>query len=120
MIQHAIVLLSIDGVQYPNNSAINIEAIGENEEALICQTNKRPCCATPPYRAGEWYYPNGTRVPVEGIGTAIYRNRGDEGQVRLNRRNDAVYPIGVYHCEIPDAQNIIRSVHVELFQHRGK
>ena len=107
-------ILTLNGVQYPNNSVINIEAIGENGKALICQTNKRPCCATPPYRAGEWYYPNGTLVPVEGTGSAIYRNRGDEGQVRLNRRNDVIYPIGVYCCEVLDAQNIYRSTRVGL------
>ena len=62
------------------------------------------------------YYPNSTRVPIEGTGSAIYRNRGDEGQVRLNRRNDVIYPIGVYHCEIPDAQesNVYLSVHIGL------
>ena len=113
-------ILTLNGVQYPNNSVINIEAIGRNGEALICQTNKRPCCGTPPNRAGEWYYPNGARVPVEGTGSAIYRDREDEGQVRLNRRNDVIHPIGVYRCKVPDAQNINRSLYAGLIGSYGK
>ena len=42
------------GTQYPNNSMLNIKDIGEGEHALVCQTDKRPCCGTPPYRLGEW------------------------------------------------------------------
>ena len=99
---------------------INIEVIGENEKGLICQTDRMPCCRTPPNRAGEWYYPNGTRVLIEGAGSAIYRNRGDEGQVRLNRKNDAIDPTGLYRCEVPDARNIIRRIYVRLFKYLGK
>ena len=113
-------ILTLNGVQYPNNSVINIEAIGRNREALICQTNKRPCCATPPNRAGEWYYPNGTLVPIEVKGSAIYRDREDEGQVRLNRKNNVIHPIGVYRCEVPDAQNIKRSLYAGLIGSYGK
>ena len=115
------VRLTLRGVHYSQlNSTINITDIGRydiidhEDAALVCQTNKRPCCATPPNRAGEWYYPNGTRVPIEGTGSAIYRNRGDEGQVRLNRRNNATYPTGTYTCVVPDANDTIQFVHVTL------
>ena len=113
-------ILTLNGVQYPNNSVINIEAIGRNGGALICQTNKRPCCRAPPNRAGEWYYPNGTQVPTEGTRSAIYRDRGDEGQVRLNRKNDTTDPTGLYRCEVPDAQNIKRSLYAGLIGSYGK
>ena len=113
-------ILTLNGVQYPNNSVINIEAIGRDGEALICQTNKRPCCGTPPNRAGEWFYPNSTRVPIEGTGSAIYRNRRDKGQVMLNRKNDTTDPTGLYRCEVPDAQNIKRSLYAGLIGSYGK
>ena len=94
------------GIQYPNNSILNIEAIGEGGDALVCQTDKRPCCGTPPYRAGEWYYPNGSAVPIQDAEVPFYRNRSDEGIVRLNRRNhNADYSTGLFCCVLPDASN---------------
>ena len=95
------VILLWQDVQYPNNSILNIEAIGEGEHALVCQTDRRPCCRF--YRVGEWYYPNGSAVPIQNAGAPFYRNR-DEGIVRLNRRNhSATYSIGSFCCVLPDA-----------------
>ena len=111
------VKLTLRGVQYPNRSTINISEIGENDEALICQTDRRPCCQTPPSRAGEWYYPDGSLITAVGSGRDLYRNRGDEGEVRLNRRNNALFPIGIYHCEVPDANSINHTVYVALLRY---
>ena len=86
------------GVQYPNNSLLNIEFIGEGEHALACQTDRRPCCGTPPNRFGEWYYPDGRIVLIEGAapGEPFYRNRNDEGLVLLHQRyySDHTYYAG--------------------------
>ena len=98
------VIILWQGVQYPNNSILNIEAIGEGEHALVCQTDRRPCCRTPPFRFGQWYYPNGSIVPRIGEGTTFYRDRNDTGIVRLNRRNhSADYSTGLFCCVLPDA-----------------
>ena len=112
------VRLTLRGVQYHDNDTIDILDIGENNAALICQTDLRPCCRTG-FRAGEWYYPNGTRVPTEGMKKCFYRNRGDDGTVRLNRRYYADYPTGTYRCEIPDASNTIQTLHIHVI-HYGK
>ena len=69
---------------YLNNSTISLEDIGEGEDALICRTNNRSCCATPPNRAGEFYDPKGDLVPIRSRAKNFYRNRG-EGEIRLNR-----------------------------------
>ena len=88
--------------QYPNNSILNIEDIGEGEHALVCQTNRRPCCRG--YRTGEWYYPNGTTVPIRGVGASFYRNRSYEGQVLLNRQNhETDHSAGLFCCVLPDS-----------------
>ena len=108
---YAGVILTLRGVQYPNRSIINIREIGENDKALICQTDRRPCCQSLPNRAGEWYYPNGSLLTIEGSGRDLYRNRGDEGEVRLNRRNNALFPTGMYHCEVPDANSSTHSIY---------
>ena len=115
--------MTLGGVQYHDNDTIDILGIGENNSALICQTDLRPCCRSSGFRAGEWYYPNGTVVLIEGTGESFYRNRGDDGTVRLNRRYYVNYPTGTYRCEIPDASNTIRTLHIRILdyiQHVGR
>ena len=108
------------GVQYPNNSILNIEAIGEGEHALICQTDKRSCCGTPPYRSGEWYYPNGNAVPIQDAGATFYRDRSDEGTVQLNQRNHiADYSIGSFCCVLPDASDRSHTLCIGLLPIEG-
>ena len=112
-------ILLWQGTQYPNNSILNIEAVGEGNHSLICQTNKRQCCGTPPNRFGEWYYPDGRTVPREGVGESFYRNRGDGGLVRLNHRTKdgyTTYPsaIGLFCCELPDANDLYHTLCIGL------
>ena len=104
------------GIQYPNNSILNIEDIGEYEYALTCRTDRRPCCGYP-YRFGEWYYPNGSRVPISGVGALFYRDRSNEGIVRLNRRNheaDYSNSTGLFCCVLPDARYISHTLCIGL------
>lgn len=111
------------GVQYPNNSVFSITDIGEGSNALICQTDRIHCCKQE--RIGEWYYPNGTTVPIEGGGYGFYRNREGNGTVRLNRRNNAVSSTGLFHCEVPDANGVNHVHYIGLLlngihnSHRG-
>lgn len=64
------VYLSLNGTKYANNSVISITEIGETDpdlnqnDGLQCITDRRPCCRFR-YRVGEWFFPNGTEVPVE-------------------------------------------------------
>ena len=112
------VRLTLRGVQYRDNETIDILGIGENNLALICQTDLRPCCRTG-FRAGEWYYPNGKVVPTESSGESFYRNRGGDGTVRLNQRFYVNYPTGIYRCEIPDASNITRTLHIRILDYNN-
>ena len=90
--------LYLDGNQLANYSMVNLEDIGEDDCALICYTNSPGCCESP--RAGEWYFPNGLHVKIEGAMEDFYRDR-KERTVRLNRRNNATSPTGIYCCDIP-------------------
>ena len=118
-------ILLWQGIQYPNNSVLNIEAVGEGERSLICRTDKRPCCRSLYYnRVGEWYYPDGHKVPIERIGETFYRNRNDEGEVRLNQRagdHYTTYPnaIGVFCCVLPDANDMNHTLCIGLLPRDG-
>ncbi len=101
------------GIQYPNNSILNVEDIGEGDHALACQTDRRPCCRN--IRIGEWYYPNHTRVPVEYAGATFYRNRSDEGLVLLHRQNhETASSTGLFCCVLPDASDISHTMCIGL------
>ena len=85
----------------------------EGTDALVCKTSLTNCCATPPNRFGEFYYPSGALVPISGHGEDFYRNRGDQ-VIRLNRREGVTYPSGGFRCEIPDAKGVVQSVYITL------
>ena len=117
------VILLWQGVQFPNNSVLSIEYIGEGEHALVCQTDRRPCCRT--YRrVGQWYYPNGTIVPIEGAGYTFYRDRSDKGEVRLHQRAGDDYTTyltatGLFCCVLPDASSIYHTLCIGLLSRQG-
>ena len=105
------VWLSLDGQLHSNNSAIELRELYESHDdshTLMCVTPKRPCCASPPHRFGQWYYPNRSAVSIDGTGNSFYRDRGDDGTVRLHRRGIASLSaaMGQYCCEIPNANYI--------------
>ena len=95
------------GVFIVNDSQININNIGLSSDipngALQCITDKIPCCLSQNPRLGEWYLPNRNLVRGTTPPTVFYRNRGDNGQVSLNRPSDIMSPTGQFCCEVPDA-----------------
>ena len=98
-----------------------LEDIGEGDNALLCITELTACCQ-PPYTdeigavMGNWYFPNGTRVPSKVVnGTSevqwdFYRTRG-HSVVLLHRRRGGEN--GVYRCEIPDALGVMQTIYIE-------
>ena len=103
----------LKGKRFDNNSMVSILAIGEGDNALLCKTNKQDCCGTLQNRFGEFYYPNGVRVPIRIAGQDFYRNRGDQ-LIRLNRRGGASSPTGKYFCEIPDADGVTQKIFINI------
>ena len=95
-----------------------LEDIGEWANALLCVTDKTACCRSP-YTAGEisramgnWFFPNGTRVPSAGIPWDFYRIR-DQMIVLMHRRRGGVN--GIYRCVIPDAMNFIQTIYIGVY-----
>ena len=100
---------------------MSLEDIGEGDDALLCVTEQTACCQ-PPYTdemepdIGNWFFPNGTRVPDEhvnvtsGLEWDFYRTRG-HSVVLLNRRKGGEN--GIYSCKIPDALGVMQTIYIE-------
>ena len=96
---------------------MTLEDIGDDDTPLLCMTNLTACCR-PPYTGesgstiGNWFFPNGTRVPSSGDMWDFYRGRG-KMVVQLHRRGGGVD--GIYCCEIPDAMNVLRTIYIGVY-----
>ena len=103
---------------------MTLEDIGEEDAALLCKTNFTACCRLPyttenKSALGNWFFPNGTRVPNGDKEPASYNNNtdfyGDRDKmvVRLNRRRGG--EDGIYSCEIPDSANVNQTIYIGVY-----
>ena len=111
------VRFSLDGTNYQNNSIVTLDDIGEGDDALLCLTDLTACCqarSTSGNRPvqGNWFFPNGTRVPSSGAQWDFHRTRG-QSVLRLQRRRGGVN--GIYHCEISDAMNVTQTIYIGVY-----
>ena len=95
---------------------MTLEDIGEGDDALLCRTNLTACCR-PPYSGagsatGNWFFPNGSRVPSSGNQWDFHRTR-EKMVVALQRSRGGEE--GIYRCEIPDAMNINQTIYIGVY-----
>ena len=96
---------------------MTLEDIGE-ADALLCVTDLTACCRPPytdsigPAALGNWWFPNGTRVPSSGIQWDLFRSRG-QSVVRLHRVGGGVS--GIYYCIIPDSMNVDQTIYIGVY-----
>ena len=109
---------SLNGTTYQNNSLVTLEDIGEGGDALLCVTDQ-PACCQPPHTQflsqsaiGNWFFPNGTRVPSSSQLWDFYRI-GGQMVVLLHRRRGGEN--GIYCCEIPDAMNVTQYIYIGVY-----
>jgi hypothetical protein len=75
--------------------------------SLVCKTehvNTQCCRGSDGGGVGEWFDPDGNLLPRFGDSEAPNANFSRSGythQVRLNRRNNATSPTGVFECRVP-------------------
>ena len=102
---------------------MDVDDIGEGDDALLCHTNKMDCCrynmVEMTIRAGEWYFPNGTTVKnkndnimVAKLVSYFYRNR-ELQVVRLNRIHSP-QEYGKFYCKVPNNMEIEQTVHANI------
>ena len=86
-----------------NHSYVDLSQVGRPElggEGVQCITNLATCCrGVDGSHRGDWYFPNGTRLPFPGNGD-MFESR-DAQRVDLRRNTNANSPGGIYRCDIP-------------------
>ena len=86
-----------------NNSYVDLSLVGDDfygSDSVRCHTNLSTCCSIHQgSHRGDWYFPNGTRLPFSREGDII-EQRIAKG-VDIRRKNSATSPVGIYRCDIP-------------------
>ena len=98
---------------YLPGSIILVTAIEDSrtdpDSSLVCVTsnvNTQCCRGRDGGNVGDWYFPDGTIVPRNSAApSADFTRSGFTHQVRLNRRNNAMSPTGIYECRVPDGDS---------------
>ena len=111
------VWFSLRGTSYQNNSLVNLEDIGEGDDALLCLTELTACCRKEFNGAmgsaiANWFFPNGTRVSSASNQWDFYRTRGHMVALLHRRRGGED---GVHRCEISDAMNVIQTIYIGVY-----
>ena len=83
-----------------NHSYVDLSLVGDDFAAsnnVQCRTDLTACCSGVLH--GDWYFPDGTRLPFMGFGD-IFEGYMEQ-RVNLLRTNSATSPVGIYRCDIP-------------------
>lgn len=85
--------LAIGPRDYPHNSEIDLRAVGPGGHP----PNAALACFIPDPSTAEWYFPNGSVVPLGPSSDNFISYRG-QTNITLNRQNNSIYPTGRYCC----------------------
>ena len=92
--------LSFTSQTLANNSYVDISQVG-NVGSIQCITDLATCCSgIQGQHRGDWYFPDGDRLPFAGDGDIIVETRYAQ-RVDLRRRSNVNSPTGIYRCDIP-------------------
>ena len=106
------IVLTLNNVQYTNNSVVTITDIGTGSAALLCTTTNSDCCFSG--QGNGWNLPNGFELFNTNT-QPYYRTRSQSpGTVSLHR-NPGATTTGVFHCDIPDASGDLQSIYVGIY-----
>ena len=75
--------------------------VGDGGEGVQCRTDLSTCCSVPDGgHRGDWYSPDGARLPFPASDVHTYEARVSRG-VDIRRNCGANSPTGIYRCDIP-------------------
>ena len=111
-----------------NHSYLDFSLVGRPDRpdgghSVKCHTDLTSCCRrNDGIHRGDWYFPNGTRLPFPQS-TGIFETREFQ-RVDLRRNFNAILSSGIYHCDIAvnnDNDTSVRdiSVYVGLYANGG-
>ena len=113
-----------------NNSYVDLSLVGRPDvdggEGVQCITDLDTCCSMAEgTHRGDFYFPNGTRLPVPAINVDTFEVRGAQ-RIEIRRNTNANSPTGIYRSDIPtnavhDASNtsVRDTVYVGLYTASG-
>ena len=84
-----------------DHSYVDISQVGTESDTVQCRTDLSTCCSSNQgIHRGDWYFPNGTRLPLPGGVNPIIESRQAQ-RVELRRTSSTVMrPTGIYRCDI--------------------
>ena len=80
--------------------------------AAFCSTNRQDCCTDEFNIAGNWFLPNGSKILDNTQSLHIAFGIQTVG---LNITNSPELPIGIYHCEMMDRENITHYLYAGIY-----
>ena len=101
----------LNGKHYNNNSVVSSTDIGDSASALLCLTDNVTCCSD---SDANWYLPSSETVQSTSYTDPIYLVR-ERNVVRLNKKNNATLPSGVFGCAIPDANGQLQNIYIGVY-----
>ena len=106
-------------VLLPGDSVLITDIDSGGGAPLTCVTtnvNMACCRDRDGGNVGEWYHPDGTIVlrnaNVDSSVDNVFTRSGFTHEVRLNRRANAMGPLGVYSCTVPGRVDGVTAVDV--------
>ena len=95
--------VSFMGQTLANHSYVDLSLVGDDasgSDSVQCHTDLSTCCSSNDgNHRGDWYFPNGNRLPFAGDGD-IFEQRVAQ-RVDIRRKNSGTSPVGIYRCDIP-------------------
>ena len=88
-----------------NHSYVDLNLVGDDDsdsDSVQCHTDLTTCCSSDQGSdRGDWYFPNGTRLPFSHRSDYPYafEHRGNQS-VDIRHRNRITPPSGIYRCDI--------------------
>ena len=110
--------LTLNSMQYTNNSVFTIMNIGTGSAALRCTTTNSGCCSSA-NPTTQWYFPSGAQVQNPGSlpnpSMTFSRTRTRSPGAVLLHRNPGATTTGVFRCDVLDASGDLQSLYVGIY-----
>ena len=95
--------VSFMGQSLADHSYVDLSTVGsasDNSDGVVCHSDLESCCSpSQGIHRGDWYFPDGDRLPFPGPSVPI--GEGRTAQIAVIRRTTATGPTGIYRCDIP-------------------